>query len=552
MLTDLFIQNYALISRLEMQLGEGFYVLTGETGAGKSILIGALSLILGQRADIKTIKSNEDKCIIEASFNISAYQLQDFFEKNDIDYYEECILRREIHVSGKSRAFINDTPVSLTILKELASALIDIHSQHQNLLLSDNRFQMRVLDILSHNAGLLKDYGKAFTHYKFLQNQLREIIEQADKNKADEEYFRFQFEQLEAAKLSENEQESLEEEVATLTHAEEIKSGLYKIFQLLNREEAGVVSLLKDSTNIASSISKVYPAGEEILERLNSCYIDLKDLSDDLETRAERIEFEPERLQQITDRLNLIYSLQQKHRVSSIKELLEIELSLREKLHSIEYMDEDIEKLQKQIQEQLKETLSIAKKISGNRKKAATTLEKNLVERLAYLGMSNVKFHVEFTERETPNETGTDQVRFLFSANKSMPLHPVAETASGGEISRLMLCIKALIASATSLPTIIFDEIDTGVSGEIADKMGIIMEEMSRYMQVISITHLPQIAARGNGHFKVYKEEKDGKTYTNIKLLSQSERITEIAQMLSGAKITDAAISNAKVLLKIN
>lgn len=549
MLTNLHVRNYALINRLEINLKNGFYVLTGETGAGKSILIGALSLILGQRADSKAIKQSEEKCVIEATFDISAYNLKSFFEENDIDYDNECILRREIHASGKSRAFVNDTPVPLSILKDLGTMLIDIHSQHQNLLLADNRFQLKVVDILADNRDLLNKYKNEFSEYKDFVNELAKLKEAAEKSKNDEEYFRFQYNQLAEAKLKENEQAELEAESGTLTHAEEIKSGLYKIDRILSNDDQGVLNALKEAVNIAFGLQRIYPFGNELSQRIESAYIDLKDLSGEVESKMENIEFNPERMEELNERLNLIYSLQQKHRVQSVEELLEIEKDLREKLYSSEHMDEEISDLQKKIDTQLLTVTNTAEQLSDKRKRSAAGFEKNLTERLSYLGMPNVRFKVDFEKRNTPNESGNDNIRFLFSANKNAPLLPVADTASGGEISRLMLCIKSLIANATALPTIIFDEIDTGVSGEIADKMGIIMQEMSKYMQVISITHLPQIAARGNVHFKVYKEDIGDKTNSNIKQLTKEERITELAQMLSGAHITEAAINNAKALL---
>ncbi len=552
MLTNLLVQNYALINQLEMRLGEGFYILTGETGAGKSILIGALSLILGQRADAKLIKQSEEKCIIEATFDISAYKLEYFFDENEIDYYEECILRREIHSSGKSRTFINDTPVSLNTLKELGTMLIDIHSQHQNLLLADNRFQLKVVDVLAENQTLLEEYNNQFVTYKNRINQLNKIKEEAEKSKSDEEYYRFQYNQLAEAKLQIDEQSELENEQELLSHSEEIKSTLFKINQILSNEEQGVINSLKEAVNISSNLQKIYPASNEIKERIESAYIDLKDLSNEIENKSENIEFNPEKLEQVNDRLNLIYSLQQKHHVQSIDELIDIEKDLEKKIYSVEHLDEEIAKLEKEINTQLSLVENIGEKLSKKRQKSAQRLEKDLTERLSYLGMPNVRFNIQFDKKEKPGNNGLDDINFLFSANKNAPLQPVAETASGGEIARLMLCIKALIANTTALPTIIFDEIDTGVSGEIADKMGVIMQGMSKYMQVISITHLPQIAARGSVHFKVYKEDSKDKTNTNIKQLTQKERITELAQMLSGAQITDAAISNAKALLGLN
>ncbi|MDR2475228.1 MAG: AAA family ATPase, partial [Bacteroidales bacterium] len=455
MLTDLYIQNYALISKLELELGKGFYVLTGETGAGKSILIGALSLILGQRADVKSIKPGTEKCVVEATFDISAYSFSGFFEENDIDYYRQCSLRREVLASGKSRTFINDTPVSLSVLKDLAAQLIDIHSQHQNLLLSDSRFQLRALDDLSNHQPLLAEYSATFLTYRSIEDQLNELIVQAEKSKADEEYFRFQYNQLTEVKLSENEQVELEEEFNMLTHAEEIKSGMCKIGETLSGDGFSILQLLKETTQTAIALAKIYPSSEEIAARIETCYIELKDLAAEACAKAESVDFDPERLQQINDRLNQIYSLQQRHRVQTVAELLAIEHNLKERIYSVEHLDEQIEILRKRSENQLALLRASGEKISENRKKSAQLLEKNLEEQLAYLGMPTIRFTVDFERKNMPGANGLDEIKFLFSANKNMPLQPVAETASGGEISRLMLCIKALIANTTALPTII-------------------------------------------------------------------------------------------------
>lgn len=550
MLKSLYIKNYALIDSLEIDFESGFSVITGETGAGKSIILGALSLILGQRADIKAIKQGESKCVIEGAFDVSAYDLKDFCEEKGIEYDPRSyILRREILSTGKSRAFINDSPVGLNDLKELGSQLIDIHSQHQNLLLSDSRFQMQVVDALAGNKAILKEYQRAFSQYKQAEKALAELRDIIRKNKEEEDYLRFQYQALHEATLTEGEQETLEAEQETLNHAEDIKSALYKIHTLLSEDERGIVASLKDSLNTSHSLTKVYSKAEEISQRLETAYLDFKDLSSELEKSANDVEFNPERLSYIESRLDLIYSLQKKHHISLVSGLLELYAELAQKLEKIESSDQQVEALEKEVSEKYETMLTLAKRLSDKRKAITIELEKGLIDKVANLGMPNIRFSCEITAEEHPNIYGTDKILFLFSANKNAPLQPVADVASGGEISRLMLCLKSMIAGATALPTIIFDEIDTGVSGEIADKMGQIMLDFGKKMQVIAISHLPQIAAKGKTHYKVYKSDNELSTTTHLERLDGTERLEEIARMLSGSTVTDAAIQNAKAML---
>ena len=550
MLKSLYIKNYALIDSLEIDFEPGFSVITGETGAGKSIILGALSLILGQRADIKAIKTGETKCVIEGTFDVSAYDLKSFCEEHGIEYdAHSYIFRREILSTGKSRAFLNDSPVSLNDLKELGEQLIDIHSQHKNLLLGDTRFQMQVVDTLAGTKDLLKEYKTAYSAYKQADKALNDLIEQARKSKEDEDYLRFQFESLFEAKLVNGEQEELEQELEMLDHAEEIKSTLFKIYTCLSEDERGVVASLKHAINTAQGLNRIYPAADDIIQRLENAYVDLKDLSPEVERYAGDVEFSPERYAIVEVRLDMIYGLQQKHRVSSVAELVSLFEEIKVKLDSIDSFDDQINKLKADEQNKHKAMLALADKLSKQRKAAAPKIEKQLIEKVTPLGMPNVRFVCEITPKDHPDVTGADNLSFMFSANKNVPLQPVSEVASGGEISRVMLCLKAMIAGATALPTIIFDEIDTGVSGEVADKMGLIMQEFGRQMQVLAITHLPQIAARGRTHYFVFKADSADSTTTNLRRLTDDERVRELAQMLSGSQITEAAIQNAKVML---
>ena len=552
MLKSLFIQNFVLIDSLDIKFDQGFSVITGETGAGKSIILGALALVLGQRADGKSIKNGSDKCIIEATFDISTYKLEEFFLTKDLEYDAElCILRRELYASGKSRAFINDSPVSLTIMKELGSRLIDIHSQHQNLLLGDNRFQMKVIDVMAENEIPLILYRKEYSRYLSLKRELKALTEKAAQNQQEEDYIRFQLEQLTEARLIDGEQEELEQELETLSHAEEIKSSLYKISQLLDGEEQSAVQLIKESLSTADSLERYYAKAKEIAERLRSAYIDLNDLASETEVLKEDIEFNPERMDWVNERLNIIYTLQQKHRVTTVKELLEIEAQYSEQLKEIDSYDEQMETLKAQVDVSHQELLQQATVLSEQRQIAAKGIASQLIGMITPLGMPNTRFRIDFETKQEPDNDGIDDIRFMFSANKSAELQPVAQIASGGEISRLMLCIKAMIAGFTALPAIIFDEVDTGVSGDIADKMGNIMQDLGSKMQVFAITHLPQIAAKGKEHYYVYKEDTEERTITRIKPLSRDERIHEIARMLSGSTLTDASIANAKDLLSL-
>lgn len=551
MLRSLFIQNYALIEELDINFGSGFSVITGETGAGKSIILGAIGLLLGQRADVKAIRTGASKCIIEAHFNISAYGMRPFFEVNELEYEEECILRREVHASGKSRAFINDSPASLTQMKELGELLIDVHSQHQNLLLNKEGFQLNVLDILSHNEGDLSVYQLMYNEWKQALHDLETLIARAEQDKADEDYIRFQLEQLEEAGLSIDEQEKLEQEADTLTHAEEIKAGLFRAGQTLYSEEGGLLSELKNCLSIMLGLQNVFPVAGELAERLESTFIELKDISQEISGKEESVEFNPIRLEEVNERLNLIYTLQQKHRVSTVEELLALEDEYATKLSAITSSEEEIEKQKARCDNLYNKVKKQAAVLTKARMDAAREVEQQMASRLVPLGMPNVRFQVEMSTRKELGLHGADTVTFLFSANKNGTLQSISSVASGGETARVMLSVKAMIAGAVKLPTIIFDEIDTGVSGEIADRMADIMEEMGESnRQAISITHLPQIAARGRVHYKVYKQDNDKETNSHIRRLTDKERVEEIAHMLSGAILTEAALNNAQALLK--
>lgn len=552
MLRSLYIQNYALIEKLDISFGAGFSVITGETGAGKSIILGAIGLLLGQRAEVKAIRQGASKCVIEARFDISAYGMEPFFEDNELEYEEECILRREVYASGKSRAFINDTPASLVQMRELGEQLIDVHSQHQNLLLNKEGFQLNVLDILSHNDEQLSAYQSLYREWKRAQQELADLIARAEQNKADEDYIRFQLEQLEEANLSAGEQEELEQETDMLSHAEEIKAGLFRVGQLLTSDEGGLLAGLKESLNTMLGLQKVYSPATELAERLESTYIELKDVSQEVSSQEEDVEFNPDRLEEVNDRLNLIYTLQQKHRATTVEELLALAEEYAAKLAAITSYDERIGELTTLCDTLYNKVRKQAAVLTKARTSAAREVEKQMASRLVPLGMPNVRFQVEMGIRKEPGVYGEDTVNFLFSANKNGSLQNISSVASGGEIARVMLSIKAMIAGAVKLPTIVFDEIDTGVSGEIADRMADIMQEMGEQdRQVISITHLPQIAARGCAHYKVYKQDNETETNSHIRRLADEERVEEIAHMLSGATLTEAALNNAKALLGI-
>lgn len=553
MLRSLYIQNYALIEKLDIGFDSGFSVITGETGAGKSIILGAIGLLLGQRADVKSIRKGASKCIIEARFDVSAYGMQPFFEANELEYEDECILRRELYASGKSRAFINDTPASLAQMKELGELLIDVHSQHQNLLLNKEGFQLNVLDLLAHDDAELAAYQKLYNDWRQARQDLEALVARAEQSRADEDYIRFQLEQLEEANLTDGEQEELEQEAEMLTHAEDIKAGLYRAGQALNADEGGVLEALKDCQNTMMGLRSVFAPAGELADRLDSVYIELKDISQEVADKEEEVEFNPARLDEVNARLNLIYSLQQKHRVDTVKALLSLQESYALQLSAITSSDEDIARLEAQVKELFSQVTAQAQVLTEARTRAALEVERQMAARLVPLGMPNVRFQVEMGVRKELGGHGADTVNFLFSANKNGVLQNISSVASGGEIARVMLSVKAMIAGAVKLPTIVFDEIDTGVSGEIADRMADIMQEMGdNDRQVISITHLPQIAARGRAHYKVYKEDNEVETNSHIRRLTDDERVEELAHMLSGATLTEAALNNARALLKLD
>lgn len=552
MLKSLYILNYALISELQINFESGFSVITGETGAGKSIILGALSLILGQRADSKSIKIDAAKCIIEAEFDISSYKhLKSFFEHNDLDDPGNlCLIRREINNLGKSRAFINDTPVSLNQLRDLSNRLIDIHSQHENLLLSNDTYQLEVVDVIAQNSKVLSDYRNKYHEWRSLQTELKQLQKIAEKQAADSDFIEFQFQQLVDANLVENEQAELELEQETLSHAEEIKSELFKASQLIIDDQMSL-SLLREGLMAVSKVKTYLHHGEDWCFRLNSTMIELKDIAAEISSFEENVEFNPTRLDYVENRLSELFTLQKKHKLTSVADLIELRDNLAAQLKQIGSFDEDILQLKVKLEESYSALENCSLLLTKTRANATQPIEKYLVEQLTKLGMPNIQFKVSLNSLSDYSENGKDEVQFLFSANKNRPVQLVTQIASGGEVSRLMLSIKSLVAHKADLPTIIFDEIDTGVSGEIAHRMGEIMKTMSGDMQVISITHLPQIAAKGAQHYRVFKDESGIQTQTHIKQLSSEERITELAQMLSGKNVTDAALLNAKELLSV-
>jgi len=552
MLKSLSIRNYVLIGELDIRFEDGFSVITGETGAGKSIILGALSLVLGERADSKSIQSGSDKCIIEAVFDIHAYHLSNFFEDNDLEYDDTvCLFRRELYSNGKSRAFINDSPVSLLVIKSLGNRLIDIHSQHRNLLLTDERFQLNIVDLLAKTEKPLSVYRKEYENYLSVCRTLDDLLEKAQNAKNEEGYIRFLYNELIEARLLAGEQEELECELELLSHSEEIKTALYKVTDLLNGDNPSVATLLRDALSAVETISNYYPKAGGFIERLRPAYLDIYDLALETNRLKDEIEFEPERLDFVNERLNTLYRLQQKHKVNATEALIAKRDAIRAQLSKIDSYDEEIELFSKKKAELYEALVDKASGITALRKKSASTIEKQLTERMVVLSVPNTQFLIRFDNKPTPSIDGMDDVCFTFAANKNEPLKPVAQTASGGEISRLMMCVKSMIAGHSALPSIIFDEIDAGVSGEIADKMAGIMQELGATMQVITITHLPQIAAKGKTHYFVYKEDTPDRTLTFIRCLTHSERIEEIARLLSGSEITQAALNNAKALLKI-
>ena len=551
MLKQLYIKNFTLIDELNIAFNSGFSVITGETGAGKSIILGAINLLLGQRADTKVIKTDKDKCVIEAHFNLSKYGMDQFFADNDIDYdSEDCIIRREINKNGKSRAFVNDMPVQLTLMREVGEMLVDIHSQHQNLLLQKENFQLNVVDIIAHDEQERKNYQESFKAYQKAHADLKQLEENIAQGKENEEFMRFQFNEIEKANLKADEQENIEQETEQLSHSEEIKEALFEADGLLTGEERGAVEQVKRAANRLHAIEQVYPNAKELAERLDNCHIELKDIAQEISHDTDHIEFDPARLDQLNERLDTIYSLQQKFHMSTIAELLQIKEELGKQLGNIDNSEELLEETRQRVNQLEQLCHEKAEMLTRKREKAALLVEKEMANRLVPLGIPNVRFQIQLTVKEL-SEDGRDKIAFLFSANRSTPLQPVSQVASGGEIARVMLSLKAMISGAVQLPTIIFDEIDTGVSGRVAEMMAQIMQEMGQHnRQVISITHLPQIAALGTTHYKLSKEETNEGTVSHMRQLTNDERIQEIAQMLSGSNISAEAISNAKALLK--
>ena len=552
MLKHLYIKNFALIDILDLDLYPGFSVITGETGAGKSIVLGAIGLLLGQRADLKALKQGADRCMIEAHFDLSRYDLKPFFDENDIEYdANDCIIRRELTAAGKSRAFINDTPVQLSMLKELGERLVDVHSQHQNLLLNKQDFQMSVLDIIADDAKELADYKASYDAYHQAANELEALKEEIERNRQNVDFLQFQYQELEGARLNIGEQEELEQKSDTMTHAEDIKSALYTADNALQADETGIVSQMRSALNAMKGISRVFSEVEELATRMDSTYIELKDIAQEVGSLLGNVDFDPAELDHINERLDRLYDLQKKYHAEDTEGLIALRDSLKEQLDHIDNSDETLREREQQVEQLKAQCQQKADTLTKLRTKAAKKVETEMQQRLVPLGMPNIRFQVSIS-KENLAANGQDKVAYLFSANTSTPLQPVSQVASGGEIARVMLSLKAMISGAVKLPTIIFDEIDTGVSGKIAEKMAEIMYEMgSHERQVISITHLPQIAALGAAHYKVEKEETPQGTTSRMEILSPEERITEIAQMLSGSKVTEAAIQNAKQLLRL-
>lgn len=555
MLKKLDIRNFTLIDHLEMALYPGFSVITGETGAGKSIVIGAIGLLLGNRADAKQVKRGCDKCIIEATFDLSIYHsdvLKDFFEDNDLDYEpEECLLRREVNANGKSRAFINDTPVTLALMRELGEQLIDVHSQHQNLLLSKEDFQLNVVDIIARDRQRLADYRAAFAEYRSAQRRLEELREQIATSRDNEDFLRFQQKELSEANLASGEQEQLEQEAELMSHAEDIKRALHEADYGLSGDDTGIVNLTRSIAAQLRSVADVYPEAQELAERLESCFVELKDISQEIASKVDDVEYDPQRFNLITQRLDTIYTLQQKFHVQTVDELLDRLNGINAQLDNIDNSDEELQELERSVEKLHAVCVEKAAVLTDMRRKSATVVEQELSKLLVPLGIPKVRFKVDVSPADL-STNGADKVMFLFSANSSTDMQPVSQVASGGEIARVMLSLKAMISKAIGLPTIIFDEIDTGVSGRVAEQMAHIMRDMGKAnRQVICITHLPQIAAAGSTHYKVAKQETEQGTVSTMTQLSDEQRITEIAQMLSGSDVSQAAVDNAKSLLAL-
>ncbi len=550
MLKSLSIKNYALIDSLNIGFSDDLNILTGETGAGKSILLGAIGLIIGQRADLSVLRDKSQKCSAEGVFEILNYGLQSFFTENELDYEDVTILRREITPAGKSRAFINDTPVNVKVLHDLGLKLIDIHSQHQNLDLNEKYYQLRIVDLVAGNENLLKSYNDVFRKYSQLQEVLNKTLLLSVQSKKDLDYFEFQFKQLDEAKLIENEQDNLEFQLEKLTHAEEIKSVFGQAYQIFAEDDRSVLAILKENMNNLGKLRPVLPEANPIFDRLESVYIEMKDISAETLVIADKTENDPEKIEKINQRLDLIYTLQQKHRVSTVYELLQIQADLSAKIDQVNSYEIEIERIQKEIHTQKDALKDLAEEMRKKRSSVSQLIENKVIEVLQNLGIPNAAFKLKFEKLVDFSMTGLDEVSFMFSANKSQDLQEIAKVASGGEMSRLMLAVKTLITDTKSLPTIIFDEIDTGVSGEVAVKMGIILGQMAKTVQVLNITHLPQIAAKGKHHYKVFKFDEADQTYTSIRKLSEQERVEEIAQMLSGENYSQTSVAAARELLQ--
>jgi len=558
MLKHLSIQNYALIEKVEIDFSNGLSIITGETGAGKSILLGALSLIAGERADASTLQDKTSKCVVEGTFDIHKYSLKPFFVNHDLDYADQTVIRREISPEGKSRAFINDTPVTLAQLRELSYSLIDIHSQHETLTLNEAAYQLSVIDAFALKSisgkTALEEYKSLYKKYKYAEGLLADLQEKERKSKLDIGYWQFQFDELHRLNLKAQEEEKAEEELKLLENAEEIKSVLNKVATTLNGSEnamgnTGVLPMVSDSKAQLNFISRLNAEYNELLSRLSSVYIELKDIANEIENLSEKVAFNPTRAQELTERLDAIYGLQEKHRLDSVEQLIAEKENIERRLKENSSLEIEINNLQKEVAQMQTKLFGLSKKISADRIKSIPKMQKEVSTLLSSLAMPNAQFRIEHILLETLTEQGIDKVKFLFSANKGSDMKDIYKVASGGELSRLMLCIKSIMAQSTLLPTIVFDEIDTGVSGGVADKMGEMILDMGHFMQVITITHLPQIASKGTSHFTVYKEERAGKTFTQIRSLSKEERITEVAKMLSAGKPTEASIKNAKELL---
>lgn len=551
MLRHLYIKNFTLISELDIPFYPGFSVITGETGAGKSIILGAIALLLGNRADARQVKQGTNKCIVEAHFDLSAYDLRSRFEQMDIDYDpDDCIFRREVSANGKSRAFINDQPVTVSAMRELGNQLIDIHSQHQNLLLQKEDFQLNVVDIMAKDQGLLAEYREAYNAWKTGQRRLDALEKEIADSRTKEDFMRFQLGELEKAQLEDGEQERLEKEIDTLSHIEEIKGTLFEVSNSLTADEGGAVENVRSSAQNLQKISAIFSDVEELAHRLDSAYIELKDIAQETDSLLENIDFDPNALQQQTDRLDLLNTLEHKYNIADVAGLIEMRDQIADKISKIDSSEDTLQQQREEVTRLKQACEDVAERLTAVRREAAKQIEKEMKKRLQPLGIPNVRFAVEVSDKDLSPD-GKDKACFLFSANTSTPMQPVAQVASGGEIARVMLSIKAIISSTVKLPTIIFDEIDTGVSGHVAEKMASIMKEMgNQHRQVISITHLPQIAAMGTTHYKVSKEETAEGTVSHMAILNDDQRVREIAQMLSGSSVTAAAIENAKELLK--